>query len=144
MEVTPSININSLIDVKILSDVRLTGKHDLNPVYSKDNLHVQFLVSGELQGHITCYLCLDNLELGASDRNVIFPLFVESMNILVGKMLSSDRQLVLFKLMLSPPKLSLIPKELNTQYKLNTHTYELDIEGQAFRVLMEYSLKVMN
>lgn len=144
MEVSRPLELARISEIKILQNVRLIHKHDLNPIYSKDNLRVQFELSGDIKGSITCYLCLDNQDLTPMDRNYIFPLFVESMNILVGKQISMDDELSLFKIKLSPPKLSMIPKELNTALRNVTQKYELELEAGSYNVLTEYSLEALN
>jgi len=144
MEVYRALDVACISEIKILSDVRLINRHDLNSIYSKDNLHVQFNLTGELRGAITCYLCLDNHELTPTDKNYIFPLFVESMNILVGKQISQDKELKTFKVKLSPPKLFMIPKEVNTSLKSSMQHYELEIERQTFSILTEYSIKALS
>ena len=84
MNLNKNFEISNIEELKILSNVRLLKRHELNPIYSKENLHVQFQLSGEVKGVINCFLCLDGHELTVSDKNVLFPLFVESMNILIG------------------------------------------------------------
>jgi hypothetical protein len=53
MEVLKSIELARIDEIRILHNVRLIYRHDLNPIYSKDNLQVQFNLSGELKGSIT-------------------------------------------------------------------------------------------
>jgi hypothetical protein len=144
MDITQNLSISNIEELKILSDVRLIERRDLNPIYSKENLQVQFIVQGDLQGLINCHLCLDGFELSTSERNYIFPLFVETMNILIGKQLSESTSLSQFKLTFSPPKLSMVARELNTNFKLGMQAYELDVEGLSFCVLTEYILKALN
>lgn len=144
MEVSKLIEISRIEELKIVSDVRIVHRHDLNPVISKDNLRVQFEVSGDIRGGITCYLCIDGQELAAIDRNYIFPLFVEAMNILVGRQITLDRELAHYRVRLSPPKLNMNPTQLNTTARGATHKYELEIEGRAFVVLAEYSLESLS
>lgn len=144
MEVLKTFEINRIDEIKILSNVRLIHRHDLNPIYSKENLQVQFKVEGELKGQITCYLCLDGHELEPVEKNYIFPLFVESMNILIGKQISLDEELSTYEVKLSPPRLSMISKELNTSFKSTMQKYYLELEGMSFSVLTEYSIEVMN
>ena len=48
MEVYRAFELTSIDELKILSDVRLINRHDLNSIYSKDNLHVQFSLMGVL------------------------------------------------------------------------------------------------
>lgn len=144
MEVSRAFEISSINEIKILSNVRLISRHDLNPVYSKENLQVQFQLTGELNGTINCFLCLDGHELSASDKNYLFPLFVESMNILIGKQVSSDKELMNYALKLSPPKLSMISKELNTSYKASMQSYYLELEGYSLAVLSEYIIGALS
>jgi hypothetical protein len=144
MEVSRVLELGIINEIKILSNVRVIHRHDLNPIYSKDNLQVQFNLAGELKGRITCYLCLDKQELNATDKNYLFPLFVESMNILVGRQLSHDEELKNFNVTLSAPKLSMNPKELNTSFKSSMQKYELELDGYNFSILNEYSLEAMN
>lgn len=144
MEVSRALEVTSIKEIKILSNARLIHRQDLNPFYSKDNLHVQFQISGELRGAITCYLCLDKQELEPMEKNYIFPLFVEAMNILVGKQLSQGDDLKHFKIKLSPPKLSMIPKEINTALKSTTQFYELELDGYRFSILTEYSIEALS
>lgn len=144
MEVIKALELTRIEEIKILHNVRLIYKHDLNPVYSKDNLRVQFEISGEIRGAITCYLCLDNSELSDSEKNYMFPLFVEAMNILVGKQISMDDELSHFRIKLSSPKLSMISKEINTSLRSVTQKYDLELENGVFKVLTEYTLEALN
>jgi hypothetical protein len=144
MEVTKPIELARISELKILQNVRLIHKNDLNPIYSKDNLRVQFEITGEIKGSITCYLCLDGQELSAVDKNYIFPLFVESMNILLGRQISLDDELSHFRIKLSSPKLSMISKEINTFYRSMTQKYDLELEAMSLTVLTEYNLEALN
>ena len=144
MEVSSALEIDSIKEIKILSNVRLIHRLDLNSMVSKENLHVQFQLSGDLRGGITCYLCLDGHELEPIDKNYLFPLFTEAMNILVGKQLSEDKVLKSFKLKLSPPKLSMIKKEVYTSRKSGIQHYELELNGMSFSILTDYSIEALN
>lgn len=144
MEVLKPLELARIAEIKILQNVRLIHRLDLNPVYSKDNLRVQFEISGEIKGSITCYLCIDGHELSHADRNYLFPLFVESMNILIGRQITLDDDLSHFKINLSSPKLSMIAKEINTSFRSMTQKYELELDDTSFAVLTEYNLEAMN
>jgi hypothetical protein len=144
MEVYRAFELTSINELKILSDVRLINRHDLNSIYSKDNLHVQFSLMGELRGTISCFMCLDKHELTPTDKNYIFPLFVEAMNILIGKQVSMDKELKSFKVKLSPPKLSMIAQEINTLLKTGMQYYELELERHTFSILTEYSIEALS
>ena len=144
MEVYRALELACINEIKILSDVRLINRHDLNSIYSKDNLHVQFALTGELRGTIACFMCLDGQELTPTDKNYIFPLFVEAMNILIGKQVSQDKELKTFKVKLSPPKLSMIPKEVNTSLKSGMQHYELELDRHTFSILTEYSIEALS
>ena len=56
MDVSQSLELASINELKILSNVRLIHRHDLNSQNSQENLHVQFALSGEVKGAMTCYL----------------------------------------------------------------------------------------
>jgi hypothetical protein len=144
MEVLKPIELSRIDEIKILHNVRLIHRMDLNPIYSKDNLRVQFDLSGEIKGSITCYLCLDGHELTPIERNYIFPLFVESMNILIGRQITLDDDLSHFKIKLSSPRLSMLPVEVNTALRAMTQKYELELENISFNVLTEYNLQALN
>lgn len=144
MEVSKLIELTRIDEIKILQDVRLIHRHDLNPIYTKENLRVQFTIEGELKGTITCYLCLDGHELAPMDKNYIYPLFVESMNILVGKQISLDDDISSFNIKLSPPKLNMNSTEVNTSLKRMMQKYHLELEGALFTVLTEYNIAVIN
>lgn len=144
MEVSKPLELSRIEEIKILHNVRLVHRHDLNPIHTKNNLRVQFSVSGDLKGAVTCYLCLDGFELEPADRNYLYPLFVESMNILVGRQFSLDDDLSKFRIHLSGPKLNMNTIEINTQFKLLMQKYELQLEGVVYNVLTEYTLESLN
>lgn len=144
MEVLKPLELARIAEIKILQNVRLIHRHDLNPVYSKDNLRVQFQITGEIKGSVTCYLCIDGQELSHSERNYLFPLFVESMNILIGRQITLDEDLSHFKINLSSPKISMIAQEINTSLRSLTQKYELELEDTSYNVLTEYNLEALN
>jgi hypothetical protein len=144
MDVSKPIEVIRIEELKILQDVRLILNNDLNPVVSKDNLRVQFDLTGEVKGSITCYLCLDGHELSPSDKNYIFPLFVEAMNILIGRQITLDEDFNSFKIKLSSPKMNMIPTIVHTQGRGQTHKYELELEAASFTILNQYSLEIIN
>jgi len=144
MEVLKPIELSRIEELKILQNVRLLNKFDLNPIRSTDNLMVQFDVAGDVRGGITCYLCLDEKELSTSDKNYLFPLFVESMNILIGKQISIDEVMGQIPLRLSSPKLSLSAREINTAKRNLTQKYDFEIEETIYPILIEYSLQALN
>lgn len=144
MEVSKPIEFARIDEIKILHNVRLIHRHDLNPVYSKDNFRVQFDLKGEIKGSITCYLCLDGEELSDLDRKNLFPLFIESMNILIGRQITLDEEFNHFRITMSPPKLNMLPKEINTSLRSLTQKYDLELDEMSYRVLTEYNLEAMN
>lgn len=144
MEVLRPIKLARIDEIRILNNVRLIHRFDLNHINSKDNLRVQFELSGEVTGTITCFLCLDGEELSASEKNYIFPLFVEAMNILIGRQLSRDEKLSHFQIKLSSPKLSMIAKEINTSMVSMIQKYELELDKRSYQILTEYSLEALN
>jgi hypothetical protein len=131
--------MEAINEIKILSDVRLVSRSNFTN-NSNNNLHVQFNLSGELRGTITCYLCLDKHELNPTEKNYIFPLFVEAMNILVGKQVSQDKKLKGLKVMLSPPKLSMISQNLKSEMQ----HYELELNSHTFSILTDYNLEALS
>lgn len=144
MEVSRMIELARIDELKILHNVRLMNRHDLNPITSNDNLHVQFAVSGDVKGVITCHLCLDGQELNEVEKNYLFPLFTEAMNILAGRQISLDDEFRNMRIQLSPPKLNMISKVISTNNRNMIQKYELELEDQSFDVLIEYSLEGMN
>jgi hypothetical protein len=144
MEVSRMMELAQVDELKILHNVRLINRHDLNHINSGQNLHVQFLVSGGIRGSITCHLCLDGLELSDAEKNYLFPLFTEAMNILVGRQITLDEELTHMRIQLSPPKLNMISREITTKNRNMVQKYELELEALTFNVLIEYSLEGMN
>jgi hypothetical protein len=144
MEVTKPLELSRIEEIKILHNVRLVHRLDLNPIHSTKNLRVQFAISGDLKGAVTCYLCLDGFELEPADRNYLYPLFVESMNILVGRQFSLDDDLSRFRIKLSSPKLNMNAVEINTKIRLLMQKYELQLDGVVYNVLTEYNLEALN
>lgn len=144
MEVSKTFQMTRIEEIKILNDVRLVNNHDLNPRFSQDNMTVQFNLEGDVKGSVNCYLCLDNKELGYTDRNYLFPLFMESMNILIGKQISFDPELKDLHIQLSPPKISLNPTKVDTKGRQATHLYELLLNDDSFDILIQYNLTLMN
>lgn len=144
MEVFKQIELDQISEIKILQNVRVLYKTDLNPTYSKENLRVQFEVTGEVRGQINCYLCIDGQSLDHAERNYIFPLFAESMNILIGRQLSSDKKIKQSQIRISPPKISMNPQELNTSFKIMMQKYELTLDDRSLTILIEYNLEAIN
>lgn len=144
MEISKPIEVMRFEEIKILNDVRLIHSHDLNHRDSRDNLTAQFELTGELKGLITCYLCLDEKDLGYTDRNYLFPLFIEAMNILIGKQISMDSELASLKITMSTPKIKLNPTAVNTKGRFSTHLYELQLNDISYDVLIQYSLEMVN
>ena len=144
MEVSKPLELSRIEEIKILHHVRLVHRHDLNPIYTTNNLRVQFEISGDLKGSVTCFLCLDGLDLDPADKNYLYPLFVESMNILVGRQFSLDEELSRFRIKLSSPKLNMNSIEINTKFKLMMQKYELQLDGIAYKILTEYNLESLN
>jgi chemotaxis protein CheY-P-specific phosphatase CheC len=144
MQLTRQVDLTRIEEIKILSDVRLIHRHDLNHISSEENLRVQFELMGDVQGSITCFLCLDGMELSEMERNYLFPLFTESMNILVGRQISLDQQLSKLKIRLSPPKLNMNSLEINTRRKSFSQHYELELSTMSLNVVMVSSIEFVN
>lgn len=144
MEVSRPLEVSRIEELKILHNVRLLHRHDLNPITSHDNFRVQFQLAGELKGNITCYLCMDEHDLAAADKNSLFPLFVEAMNILIGRQITLDEELSSYRVSMSAPKLNMNPTAISTKAKSNVHKYELELESASFTVLAEYGIESLN
>ena len=144
MESLKSIELSRIEELKIVQDVRLIHKSDLNPVVSKENLSVVFEITGDVKGSVSAYLCLDGKDLGEAERNYMFPLFVEAMNILVGRQITLDKELIHSTVKLSSPKLSMISKDVSTLQRNRTQKYTLDLDYIQFPILMTYQLQAMN
>ena len=144
MDVLRPVELTRIGEISIMQNARLIHKSDLNPIYSKENLRVQFEITGDLRGNLTCYLCLDHHELTIAEKNYYFPLFIESMNILVGRQISLDDELNSYKMKLYPPKISMNPCEINTNLISQIQKYNLVLESVTFCVLVAYSLQAIN
>lgn len=144
MQTAKSLELSRIEEIKIVNNVRLIHCYDLNPIVSTDNLRVQFEISGEIRGAITCYLCLDGQALSVKEKNYLFPLFTEAMNILLGRQISLDDELSKYKISLSSPKLSMISQKLNTAERKLTQKYDLELATKSFSVLTEYNLEIVN
>jgi len=144
MDVSKQIIITRIQELKILQNVRILYKHDLNPLISSKNLRVQFDITGEVVGCVICYLFMDNIDFTLEEKNFIFPLFVESMNILIGKQFSHDEDIANFKLKLHPPKINFNSSEINSKLKNTVHKYVLELDDKYFNVLTEYNLTYLN
>ena len=144
MEMNKVVQVARIEEVNILHNVRLINNHDLNARVSKDNLSAQFTLAGDVKGDINCYLCLDDKDLGHTDRNYLFPLFIEAMNILIGKQISFDPDLTDLHIKLSTPKIKLNPTLVHTNGRSSTHLYQLELDETSYDVLIQYSLEMMN
>lgn len=144
MDVSKPLELTRIEEIRILQNARLIHNNDLNPIRSDENIRVQFEVSGDIRGSITCYLCLDGLEFSSAERNFIYPLFTESMNILLGRQISIDPQFSSSVVKLSPPKINLNPCVVDTTSRRMTQKYELELDSHYYQILTEYSLTVMN
>ncbi len=144
MEVTKQLELIRIEELKIVQNVRLVHNSDLNHIQSRENLRVQFEVSGDVKGAITCHLLLDGIDLNPTEKNIIYPLFTEAMNILIGRQISRDDKLGSLEIKLSPPKINLNPISINTKTRAMIQKYDLELEGLSYQVLNEYSLTAIN
>lgn len=144
MQITKATELASIPEVKILSDVRLIHHRSMNFGTSQENLRVTFSLTGDVHGKVTCYLCLDEMELTPMEQNYIFPLFIETMNILIGRQLSQDPNHTKNKIMLSAPKLN--KNSITIDAKSNSHVqmYELELSTMSLNVMTEYQLELVN
>lgn len=144
MDINKTLEVTRIEEIKILNDIRLINNHDLNSRTSTDNLTVQFTLTGEVKGNINCYLCLDDKEVGHTDRSYLLPLFIEAMNILIGKQISYDTDLKNLRIVLSTPQIRLNPTVVSTSGRSSTHLYELMINESSYDVLIQYGLQLVN
>lgn len=131
-------------EISIFSEVRVIHQKDLNQVNSTENISVTFELSGQVKGKIFCYLVLDLMELNDSEKQLIYPLFMESMNILIGQQISTDTKLRKLNIHLSAPKPSIISQPVYSKLKNQTQLYEIQMNNMELDVLVNYSLEVLN
>lgn len=144
MDVYKNLDWSEVERLKISPTSRIVRKKDINPLHSDENITVQFQTSGDIVGTIDCHLCLDNKEITEADRNFLYPLFAESMNILIGKLISTDKLLMNSNIKLSPPKITIYSKMLDSRLVEKLMVYELMINDFEFDVIMNLNLTVMN
>lgn len=144
MDVSKTIELTRIGEISIMQNARLIHRTSLNHIHSTENLRAQFEISGDLKGTITCYLCLDKHELSAADKNYLYPLFIESMNILVGRQISLDEELSNFRVKLHPPKINLNPTEIHTNTRSQIQKYDLILDSMSFCILIAYGLEAIN
>jgi hypothetical protein len=143
MEVVKDLELVRMEEVKILNNVRLVHQQRPFQLSSQDNLQVVFELSGEVLGAITCFLKLDGVELTDSERNYLYPLFVESMNILIGGQLSRDPEFETLRIKLSPPKLIKLAAPIKASKK-RFQGYSLELDSMSLDVLIEYQLQMVS
>jgi hypothetical protein len=145
METLLQENFGIIEEVQILSDVRLVGSRDLNPLSFTDYIKVQFEIIGEVKGHIFCYLDLEDKELSIEEKNYLLPLFLESMNILLGQQLSRNYNTSGADLRLTPPKIVSSKSLFFTNGKRRPiQKYSLELRTMTFDIAIEYNLERMN
>lgn len=132
-------------EIQILSDVRLVGSRDLNPLSFTDYIRAQFELSGPVKGLIFCHLDLEDKELTVAEKNYLLPLFLESMNILLGQQISRRYASDGIDLRLSPPKIVSSKTAFTTAGKRHpVQKYSLELRTITFDVAIEYNLDRLN
>lgn len=145
METLVQDNFGIIEEIQILSDVRLIGNRDLNPLSFTDYLKVRFELQGELRGQIFCYLDLEDKELSVAEKNYLLPLFLETMNILLGQQVSRSYQSKNSELRISPPKIVSSKSPFTTTEKRTPiQKYSLELRTISFEVAVEYILDRLN
>lgn len=139
-----NITPNSIDSIDILSEIKLIHRQDLSHMNSNENISVRFELTGQVQGRITCYLILDLMEFSITEKQEIYPIFMEAMNILIGKQISTDNRLKKMNIHLSAPSPSILSEAVYTKLKNQTQKYELQLENYDLDVLINYSLEVLN
>ncbi len=144
MDVYKNLDWSEVEQLKISPSSRIIRKKDLNHLHTDENITVQFNISGEITGTIDCHLCLDNKDITEADRNYLYPHFSESMNILLGKLISTDSFLSTSELKLSPPKINLYSKMIDSRLVDKLMVYELMINDFEFDVILNLQLTALN
>lgn len=145
METLLQENFGIIEEIQILSDVRLIGSRDLNPLSFSEYIKVQFELKGEVKGLIFCYLDLEDKELTVAERNYLIPLFLETMNILLGQQISKNYHSTGTDLRLSPPKIVSSKSVFTTNEKRRPiQKYSLELRTISFEVAIEYNLERLN
>jgi len=144
METLLHDNFGIIEEIQILSDVRLVGNRDLNPLSFTDYIKVQFEIKGNVKGFVFCYLDLEDKELTVAEKNYLLPLFLETMNILLGQQVSKSYNTT-GDLRLSPPKIVSSKSPFTTNGKRNpVQKYSLELRTISFEVAIEYNLERLN
>jgi|GEM_PF-6602460 len=137
-----TVQLSHIEEIKILTDVKLTNESN-DRENSLQNVHVNFILNGEIKGDVTAYLCLDGVDLSTAEKNYLFPLFTESMNILIGKQISLDPQLNYLRVSLSPPRFIGKAESIKLKRGLTSQTYFLETEEFRLPVILIYQLERM-
>lgn len=130
--------------LRISPHSKITHKKDLNHIRSTENIQVQFSLSGDVKGMIHCYLCLDDREMTEADKNYLYPLFTESMNILIGRLISTDKLFSVSNIQLSAPRFTLYSKMIDSRMVDQLIVYELKINDHEFNVILNLDLTAIN
>lgn len=145
METLVQTNFGIIEEIQILSDVRLVGCRDLNPLSFNDYIKVRFDLSGDLKGQIFCYLDLEDKELTVAEKNYLLPLFLETMNILLGQQVSRNYKTSGPDLRISPPQIVSSKSPFSTAEKRHSiQKYSLELRTISFEVAVEYILDRLN
>ncbi|GEM_PF-1268593 len=144
MDVYKNLDWEAVEKLKISSGSKIVLKRDLNFLRSEENISVQFLLDGEVKGSVDCHLCLDNKDIDENSRNYLYPYFTESMNILLGRLISTDPMLSALKIKLSPPKCTIYSKTIDSRLMSELVVYSLVINDFDFDVVLNLNLTVIN
>lgn len=142
MDIYKNLDWSEVERVKISPSSRITKKNDLNHIRSTENISVVFQLKGDIKGNIDCHLCLDNKDVTEADRNYLYPFFTESMNILIGRLLSTDKLLSSSQVKLSPPKCTLYSKIVDSRLVTKLMVYELTINDFEFDVVLNMNISI--
>lgn len=144
MDVYKNIDWSEVEKLKISSSSRIVMKKDINHFHSDENITVQFQLAGQVNGNIDCHLCLDNKDITEAERNYLYPLFAESMNILIGRLISTDKLLSQSTITLSPPRITIYSKMIDSRLVDKLTVYELKINDYEFNVILGLNLTIVN
>jgi hypothetical protein len=132
---------NEIHSLKILSNVEIKNLLRSNNFKktTEDVIYcASFRVEGFFNGIISCYFFIDETKLELAELNYLIPLFIESMNILIGKELS-------IKAEKGSNNFKLYPPQLYKKYEIENlvlNEYQLELDENTFSIGIDFNIKV--
>lgn len=130
--------------LKILSNVQINnsmsaGLYSLHDI--KDTYRATFNVSGYFSGQIDCYLFINDQNFELAELNYLIPLFVEGMNILIGRQLLIEAEIAKSEFKLTPPRLT---RQQKVKEETKLKIYNLNLDETIFKIGINFDLKALN